>query len=159
MTNEQSLLPCPFCGSTDLGLQRKADPSPPSYPDGVCVIECFGCGALGPFCEEDQNAAKAWNDRGRPIHTCETRSYCDACDADARGTAEPKADVPLWMCRGKYEGIWVYFRPGETRMEVYDIIMEKARKEGFRGTIQERLKELGWEVVPMKAYLDLAENR
>jgi len=64
MTKDESRKPCPFCGSTDLEACHKPDPSPPSYPDGVWVVECFGCGALGPFCEELQNATKTWNDRG-----------------------------------------------------------------------------------------------
>lgn len=67
-----ALAPCPFCGAIDVELRNKPDPSPPSYPDGVWVIECFGCGALGPFCEERQNAAKTWNARG--VVEPETRS-------------------------------------------------------------------------------------
>lgn len=80
---------------------------------------------------------------------------------DCSVDGEPSGDVSIWMVRGKDDGRWIYFYPGNTRMDVYDGIMERARREGFRGTIQERLQQLGWEVVPMKARLDLAtpENR
>lgn len=57
------LRPCPFCGGADLEVRSKPDPSPPSYPNGVWVIECFACGALGPFCDEQQNVDSAWNAR------------------------------------------------------------------------------------------------
>lgn len=83
MTNPESRKPCPFCGSSDLEAQCKPDPSPPSYPDGVWVIECFGCGALGPFCEEHQNAVKAWNDRDAAEPT-PALTYSQACDLLAR---------------------------------------------------------------------------
>lgn len=73
------LSPCPFCASTDFDLTRRPDPSPPSYPDGVWVIECGGCGALGPFCEEIENAPKAWND----------------CKRRALKTGSSEADSPL----------------------------------------------------------------
>ncbi len=75
-SNLESRKPCPFCGSTDLEACHKPDPCPESYPDGVWVIECGGCGALGPFCEEHQNATKTWNDRGE----VETSADCHGLD-------------------------------------------------------------------------------
>jgi Lar family restriction alleviation protein len=62
--NRMKLLPCPFCASADLEVHHKPDPYPPSYPNGVFRVECGGCGTQGPFCEERENVAKAWNKRG-----------------------------------------------------------------------------------------------
>ena len=64
------LLPCPFCGSTDIE----------TYPDFPVYVKCEVCGACGP-CAQDSGirwalamakAVEAWNRRapalfGRPI--------------------------------------------------------------------------------------------
>lgn len=52
----------------------------------------------------------------------------------AVGKTEEWGDVPLTH------------HVASTRYEVENSIMEKARQEGFKGTIAERLKELNWEI-------------
>jgi hypothetical protein len=44
------LLPCPFCGSTDLHL-------------GLSFVECNECRAYGPNCELYETPEHAWNRR------------------------------------------------------------------------------------------------
>ncbi|TAN40781.1 MAG: hypothetical protein EPN22_16925 [Nitrospirae bacterium] len=58
----------------------------------------------------------------------------------------------LWMAKGKFEGKDVYLthRVRETKADLLSDIMHKAREEGFKGTIDERLKELDWEIVQVE---------
>ena len=49
------LLGCPFCGSTNLGIQEP------------CHVVCCNCGATGPdFCASGTAAELAWNIRHQP---------------------------------------------------------------------------------------------
>lgn len=49
---KETLISCPFCGSKNL--------SP-----GFSAIECQECGACGPEAENEEEAAAAWNTRGK----------------------------------------------------------------------------------------------
>jgi len=55
----------------------------------------------------------------------------------------------LWMVKGKYESedIFLLNYIKGTRADVISAIMDKARQEKFIGSIDDRLKELGWEIV------------
>ena len=57
MSEEIILLPCPFCGSTDL------DPSMALSSTGEVNSGCYRCGAIGPQKGNEIDAAKAWNTR------------------------------------------------------------------------------------------------
>ena len=46
---------------------------------------------------------------------------------------------------------------GSTVNEVFTHILVRARKEGFKGTLQERMAELGWEVQPFYSQAVVAE--
>ncbi len=46
------LLPCPFCGNTDVYVMT-----------GVKSIKCEQCGTLGPFGHDQEAAVLAWNTR------------------------------------------------------------------------------------------------
>lgn len=50
------LLPCPFCGSRDVGL--------PANPE-CAVVYCRDCGATAPVCH-GPDAAGLWNRRAIP---------------------------------------------------------------------------------------------
>jgi Lar family restriction alleviation protein len=58
--NTPSLLPCPFCGSVDVGF---------SAEDGHDFVVCSNCGAEGPF--GYKTGIAAWNQRSpwQPIET------------------------------------------------------------------------------------------
>lgn len=55
----------------------------------------------------------------------------------------------IWIARttGKEKTIYLPHTAGITRSEVVSKIWFKALDEGFHGTIDERLAELGWEIV------------
>lgn len=58
----------------------------------------------------------------------------------------------LWIAKGKFEGIDIYLphHAKNSRSDVAESIMDKAKAEGFTGTIDERLKELEWEIVKIE---------
>lgn len=47
-----ALVPCPFCGSTDLQEDRTED-----------YIACYGCGASGPSRTATESPSEKWNKR------------------------------------------------------------------------------------------------
>lgn len=49
------LLPCPFCGSTDLGVDEE--------PRGSGWVYCGTCSTEGPYKGNRRSAIKAWNTR------------------------------------------------------------------------------------------------
>jgi len=56
MSNEPTpeLLPCPFCGSTDIDF---------FYGESFIFPSCHSCFAMGPNCPQELSAAEAWNRR------------------------------------------------------------------------------------------------
>ena len=56
-----TMLPCPFCGSTDLGLWRQ-------MMRAKCCIACNECDAQGPWAGSREKAIAAWRRRveGKP---------------------------------------------------------------------------------------------
>lgn len=50
--DEQTLLPCPFCGSNNVKAGH-----------GVRYAECSDCDAMGPTAHYPENAISAWNTR------------------------------------------------------------------------------------------------
>lgn len=56
-----SLLPCPFCGSTDTRLGRQG-----KYGDGDHVVHCDVCRIEGPEGNSSAEAIAAWNCRSVP---------------------------------------------------------------------------------------------
>ena len=53
------LLPCPFCGETELVV---IDVTPVAAPVWLAVV-CGQCGATGPGFSERRVAIRSWNDR------------------------------------------------------------------------------------------------
>ncbi len=55
----------------------------------------------------------------------------------------------MWMVRGPTEEYGMVYLPtyAGTQREVEEKVMEGARREGFKGTLQERLAFLEWEIV------------
>lgn len=64
-------------------------------------------------------------------------------------TSELKGMVRLWVVRGTYEGtpIHLLHHIGRTPEDVARSVMNRAREEGFRGTLDQRLDELHWKIV------------
>lgn len=55
------LLPCPFCGATDIGAEVDR------HPEGwAALFTCKSCGAMGPdygfFCDDPDTALTMWQD-------------------------------------------------------------------------------------------------
>jgi Lar family restriction alleviation protein len=66
---ELDLLPCPFCGGSDLSVRRDYTPEDPSHWYAMHIF-CEDCHAHGRnnfpigWCECEQSAADGWNLRG-----------------------------------------------------------------------------------------------
>ena len=81
MKDENALLPCPFCGSVDLGYTSVRD-----------CIQCNDCQCEGPadprgFLLNEEYAIQAWNDRA------ETKG-ADFINEMGGGTLDPLAGTP-----------------------------------------------------------------
>lgn len=65
------------------------------------------------------------------------------------GSVPVERKVRLWTVRGQYGGKPIYHlhHIGQTREDVVRSVLSRAKEEGFRGTIEQRLKELRWEIV------------
>lgn len=59
MTSDVPLLPCPFCGSTEVEVEVERH----SYPGGVAFVWCYGCGAEGGKEDTRAEAVARWNAR------------------------------------------------------------------------------------------------
>jgi len=62
MSQSSNILPCPFCGSTDL-VVRTYGGLYESLPE--CYIVCHGCEATGPITGSKSWAVRKWNHPGR----------------------------------------------------------------------------------------------
>lgn len=49
------LLPCPFCGGTEICLTMS------------CSLHCCTCGMTGPSADTNAACVKAWNTRTQPV--------------------------------------------------------------------------------------------
>jgi Lar family restriction alleviation protein len=66
------LLPCPFCGSTRVGIAATQEMENGKYIEEGrdWSVLCDGCGAsCSAYCESEQEAEKAWNTRACPTST------------------------------------------------------------------------------------------
>ena len=103
------LLPCPFCGSTDMQTSSNGIES--------CFLVC-GCGAEGPACFSYVEALEAWNRRTQPpagevakdagwqdieSRPIESRSYL-VCNA--LGHVAPWIDGVIHNAPGSDSGDW-----------------------------------------------------
>jgi transcription elongation factor Elf1 len=86
--NTPSLLPCPFCGSVDVGY---------SSEDGHDFVVCSNCGTEGPF--GYKTGIAAWNQRSswQPIET-----------APKDGAKFLAWDGEELLVAWRYEGRWIY---------------------------------------------------
>lgn len=50
----ENLKPCPFCGSEEVIMED-------GY--GLFYVRCADCGASASYCETDEEAISAWNER------------------------------------------------------------------------------------------------
>lgn len=55
MTTDRELLPCPFCGSDDLGFVID--------DTDLQFVECMNCGWTGPYGTGLQDTSEKWNRR------------------------------------------------------------------------------------------------
>lgn len=64
---EEGLLPCPFCGHSELRVSRFA-PKPECPPHGAeFAVFCYTCGTTGPGCLQPERAEDLWNARRTPV--------------------------------------------------------------------------------------------
>ncbi|MHB8734260.1 MAG: Lar family restriction alleviation protein [Terriglobales bacterium] len=62
MTAKAVLLPCPFCGSTRVGLAKGAPLYPAKEPNWVDCLN-LACAVAGPTAYSEADAIAAWNRR------------------------------------------------------------------------------------------------
>jgi Lar family restriction alleviation protein len=82
-----ALLPCPFCGSTEVSVSHTVQ--------GVCWVVCetAACGAIGPTKPTPAEAASAWNTRV----LCVEGDVGGARPEDASVAGPPEAVLPVEM--------------------------------------------------------------
>jgi Lar family restriction alleviation protein len=139
-TPEQTpeLLPCPFCGG---------EPSTVERPDNIDGTEFFY--AVACYCGGYSACAHKMAKRKTP-----EQAKADAIAAWNRRSArsaEPVKPV-AWTVAGKDEGREVLlptFYLDATAGGVEAQVARSAIKEGFVGTVEQRLAELGWRIVPL----------
>ena len=62
--------------------------------------------------------------------------------------------ITLYTVKGyseEYGYVFILSYIGANPSDVANQVMEKARGEGYRGSIHKRLKSLGWEIVELEA--------
>ncbi len=93
---DNELLPCPFCGSTDLGIEHNAQ----GWPHVICME----CGAQGPCVNVyTGRAAENWNDRAtRAAQAVPARWYCVNADGLATLCADER-DAAGVAARANFE--------------------------------------------------------
>ena len=115
--------------------------------------------ALSPAGSEARN----WPDDERYQGVCshcgnsflgaKRRLVCHACAPCAEelarlrlaaGSAKPNG----FTVRGNESGIALWHHAGTSEKDVERSIMDRARAEGFKGTLAERLQELNWSIIP-----------
>src|SRR5262249_14491581 len=82
-----ALLPCPFCGSTEVGVSHTVR--------GSCWVVCetAACGAIGPTKPTPAEAASAWNTRVLGVED----DAGVALPKDAPVPGPPEAVLPVEM--------------------------------------------------------------
>lgn len=113
------------------------------------------CGECGMPCTSGEYHPYAACLMFKACHNSETvRANLDAVRGHPSGAGEPVAPDFYTACawyEGGGESGWIAL-PGysnETEHGVKHLILEAARKEGYKGTITGRLMELGWEIRPV----------
>lgn len=56
----------------------------------------------------------------------------------------------LWIPKGIASGLYLTHHIGRSKQELIDKIMEQCWKEGFHGTIDQRLRQLQWVLVEVE---------
>ena len=63
MENETEIKRCPFCGgearTNGIYWENEAE----DWVDDYSVVMCTECGAMGPKCQEEEEAIELWNRR------------------------------------------------------------------------------------------------
>lgn len=82
-----ALLPCPFCGSTEVSVSHTVQ--------GSCWVVCetAACGAIGPTKSTPAEAVSAWNTRGLGVRGAEGVAQPE----DAPALGPPEAVLPVEM--------------------------------------------------------------
>lgn len=124
--SNEALLPCPFCGSSDLGLSNGYD------EDANWVVVCHGCKSSGTFCVEKPRAIMRWNTR---------------CAATEGNVARVLVQAEAWV--KNYDRAIPVLRPFETRCLIADLL-RLLRSRAFVATVagdEPRCSKCGHEVL------------
>ena len=62
MMNDEGLLECPFCGSSETTMDRE---------DGLSQIVCLGCGIATDLYQQKSVIIKKWNTRNGHLYTAD----------------------------------------------------------------------------------------
>jgi Lar family restriction alleviation protein len=101
----RALLPCPFCGSTEVSLSHTVQ--------GACWVVCEteACGAIGPTKPTPAEAASAWNTRV----IAEAGNACVAQPEDPPAAGPPGTVLPVEM-ESRLVGDIAGFRANEVEL-------------------------------------------
>jgi Lar family restriction alleviation protein len=81
------LLPCPFCGSSDVFVDHV------SMDDNAAFVHCRGCGTEGPFDLSEEVAIAAWNHR----LSIGSAVFADiAAERERQNATFPHSNIPYW---------------------------------------------------------------
>ena len=122
--------------------------------DALEEIALAGMSGSGQESEEgmrDWHARQAWKFIGIAARALEPARAALAAPPVEQQAAEPDFWTACAWIEGGGEAGWIPL-PGysnETAHGVKNLVLEAARKEGYKGTVTGRLMELGWEVRPV----------
>jgi Lar family restriction alleviation protein len=89
MTKEEldKLLPCPFCGGTEVRLCSAMN---------EVWVRCYSCNATSPLLWDDKKAIKFWNTRSPSRREADIRRAIELAREGARGVSDSD-DTGTWI--------------------------------------------------------------
>lgn len=120
----------------------RAMPDSESSTEDVCIV-CEWDGDTARFVEAEVNGVSVslpWRDRQDGLKELVIRRSLAAGKVATYAVFARSDEYPEPLCITGYAG---------TESEIARKVMEAARREGYRGTFADRMKELGWWIAPL----------